>query len=263
MIREHVGLAQELAGWVAADDRFEIVAPAPARTSSACALRAGDEATDALALPPTPAARPCSRGRSPTAGRSCASASAGAPPSAATSRRGGRCFSRWPATLRVDQRHRRPCTAPASSTGEPIPARQRRGPREAALPSAIRTTTSESCRTSRAWISSAWMALRATPCAGRRAPPSSRARRRPSPRVQLEAGRPEQLAGLGPGHHEVQLRTLPAALRGAVDPVDRVRGPVRGGHVGEALDGFVLAGVEDPRDVLGAGAAAACRDPPR
>jgi aromatic-L-amino-acid/L-tryptophan decarboxylase len=29
MIRRHVGLTQELAGWVADDDRFEIVAPHP------------------------------------------------------------------------------------------------------------------------------------------------------------------------------------------------------------------------------------------
>jgi aromatic-L-amino-acid decarboxylase len=47
MIRNHVAWAQELAGWVASDPRFEIVAPHP--LNLVClALRAGDEATDAL-----------------------------------------------------------------------------------------------------------------------------------------------------------------------------------------------------------------------
>ncbi len=47
MIRAHVALAQELAGWVRADDRFEVVAPHP--LNMVClALRAGDEATDQL-----------------------------------------------------------------------------------------------------------------------------------------------------------------------------------------------------------------------
>jgi aromatic-L-amino-acid decarboxylase len=46
-IREHVQLAQELAGWIADDDRFEIVAPHP--LNLVClALRDGDAATDAL-----------------------------------------------------------------------------------------------------------------------------------------------------------------------------------------------------------------------
>jgi aromatic-L-amino-acid decarboxylase len=47
MIRRHVALTQELATWIAADDRFEIVAPHP--LNLVCLrLRAGDEATDAL-----------------------------------------------------------------------------------------------------------------------------------------------------------------------------------------------------------------------
>ena len=47
MIRDHVGWAQALAGWVEADDRFEVVAPHP--LNLVCfALRAGDDATDAL-----------------------------------------------------------------------------------------------------------------------------------------------------------------------------------------------------------------------
>jgi len=47
MIRDHVGWAQQLAGWVAEDDRFEIVAPHP--LDLVCvALRAGDAATDAM-----------------------------------------------------------------------------------------------------------------------------------------------------------------------------------------------------------------------
>ena len=52
MIRRHVDLTQELAGWIAADDRFEIVAPHPLNL---LCLRvragdptAGDAATDAL-----------------------------------------------------------------------------------------------------------------------------------------------------------------------------------------------------------------------
>jgi aromatic-L-amino-acid decarboxylase len=46
-VRRHVGLTQELAGWVRADDRFEIVAPHP--LNLLCVrLRAGDAATDAL-----------------------------------------------------------------------------------------------------------------------------------------------------------------------------------------------------------------------
>ncbi|HET9601601.1 MAG TPA: pyridoxal-dependent decarboxylase [Acidimicrobiales bacterium] len=48
MLRDHVSLAQELAGWVAADDRFAIVAPHPLNLVCV-ALRAGDDATDALA----------------------------------------------------------------------------------------------------------------------------------------------------------------------------------------------------------------------
>ncbi len=47
MIRRHVALTQELAGWVAADDRFEIVAPHPLNLLC-IRLRAGDEATDQL-----------------------------------------------------------------------------------------------------------------------------------------------------------------------------------------------------------------------
>lgn len=47
MIRDHVAWAQELAGWAAADDRFEIVAPHP--LDLVCvALRSGDAATDAM-----------------------------------------------------------------------------------------------------------------------------------------------------------------------------------------------------------------------
>jgi aromatic-L-amino-acid decarboxylase len=49
MIRQHVALTQELAGWVAADDRFEIVAPHP--LNLLCIARQGDDAntaTDAL-----------------------------------------------------------------------------------------------------------------------------------------------------------------------------------------------------------------------
>ncbi|HEX6786760.1 MAG TPA: pyridoxal-dependent decarboxylase [Acidimicrobiales bacterium] len=47
MIRNHVAWTQELAGWVAADDRFEIVAPHP--LDLVCfAHRGGDEATDAM-----------------------------------------------------------------------------------------------------------------------------------------------------------------------------------------------------------------------
>jgi aromatic-L-amino-acid decarboxylase len=47
MIRRHVALTQELAGWIADDDRFEIVAPHP--LNLVClALRAGDAATDEL-----------------------------------------------------------------------------------------------------------------------------------------------------------------------------------------------------------------------
>jgi aromatic-L-amino-acid decarboxylase len=47
MIRDHVAWTQELAGWVAADDRFEIVAPHP--LDLVCfAHRGGDAATDAM-----------------------------------------------------------------------------------------------------------------------------------------------------------------------------------------------------------------------
>jgi aromatic-L-amino-acid decarboxylase len=46
-IRTHVGLAQEFASWVAADDRFEIVAPHPLSLVT-FRLHAGDEATRAL-----------------------------------------------------------------------------------------------------------------------------------------------------------------------------------------------------------------------
>jgi len=47
MIRDHVAWTQELAGWVAGDDRFEIVAPHP--LDLVCfAHRGGDEATDAM-----------------------------------------------------------------------------------------------------------------------------------------------------------------------------------------------------------------------
>ncbi|HET8584051.1 MAG TPA: aminotransferase class V-fold PLP-dependent enzyme [Jatrophihabitans sp.] len=46
-IREHVALAQEFASWVAADDRFELVAPHPLALVT-FRLRAGDEATTAL-----------------------------------------------------------------------------------------------------------------------------------------------------------------------------------------------------------------------
>ena len=49
MIREHVALTQELAGWIADDDRFDIVAPHP--LNLVCLARRGDDAdaaTDAL-----------------------------------------------------------------------------------------------------------------------------------------------------------------------------------------------------------------------
>jgi aromatic-L-amino-acid decarboxylase len=47
MIRRHVALTQQLAEWVAQDERFEIVAPHP--LNLLCVrLRAGDAATDAL-----------------------------------------------------------------------------------------------------------------------------------------------------------------------------------------------------------------------
>ena len=52
MIRSHVGLTQELAGWIADDDRFEIVAPHP--LNLVCIALRGDDAdavnnaTDAL-----------------------------------------------------------------------------------------------------------------------------------------------------------------------------------------------------------------------
>ncbi|CAN5717952.1 pyridoxal-dependent decarboxylase [soil metagenome] len=47
MIRSHVAMTQQLAEWVAADDRFEIVAPHPLNLLC-LRLRAGDEATEAL-----------------------------------------------------------------------------------------------------------------------------------------------------------------------------------------------------------------------
>jgi aromatic-L-amino-acid decarboxylase len=47
MIRTHVSLTQDLAAWVAADDRFEIVAPHP--LNLLCVrLVAGDAATDSM-----------------------------------------------------------------------------------------------------------------------------------------------------------------------------------------------------------------------
>ena len=46
-IRKHVGLAQEFAAWVAADERFELVAPHPLSLVT-FRLRAGDAATRAL-----------------------------------------------------------------------------------------------------------------------------------------------------------------------------------------------------------------------
>lgn len=46
-VRKHVALAQELASWVAADDRFELLAPHPLALVT-FRLRAGDEATLAL-----------------------------------------------------------------------------------------------------------------------------------------------------------------------------------------------------------------------
>jgi aromatic-L-amino-acid/L-tryptophan decarboxylase len=45
MIREHVALTQELAGWIAADDRFEIVAPHP--LNLVCLRLHDDDATEA------------------------------------------------------------------------------------------------------------------------------------------------------------------------------------------------------------------------
>jgi aromatic-L-amino-acid/L-tryptophan decarboxylase len=47
MIRRHVALTQELAGWITEDDRFELAAPHPLNLVC-CSLRAGDDATDAL-----------------------------------------------------------------------------------------------------------------------------------------------------------------------------------------------------------------------
>jgi aromatic-L-amino-acid decarboxylase len=47
MIRDHVAWTEELAGWIAEDDRFEIVAPHPLNLVCV-ALRAGDDATDRL-----------------------------------------------------------------------------------------------------------------------------------------------------------------------------------------------------------------------
>ena len=47
MIRRHVALTQELASWVAIDDRFEVVAPYPLNLLC-LRLVAGDEATDAM-----------------------------------------------------------------------------------------------------------------------------------------------------------------------------------------------------------------------
>ncbi len=47
MIRRHVGLARELAGWVAADERFALAAP-PSLGLVCLRLVAGDAATDAL-----------------------------------------------------------------------------------------------------------------------------------------------------------------------------------------------------------------------
>jgi len=47
MIRRHVELTQELAGWIADDDRFEIVAPHPLNLVCV-AVRSGDQATDEL-----------------------------------------------------------------------------------------------------------------------------------------------------------------------------------------------------------------------
>jgi aromatic-L-amino-acid decarboxylase len=47
MIRRHVELTQQLAGWVVEDDRFEIVAPHPLNLLC-LALRDGDQATDRL-----------------------------------------------------------------------------------------------------------------------------------------------------------------------------------------------------------------------
>jgi aromatic-L-amino-acid decarboxylase len=46
-VRKHVALAQEFGGWVAADDRFELVAPHPLALVT-FRLRAGDDATLAL-----------------------------------------------------------------------------------------------------------------------------------------------------------------------------------------------------------------------
>src|SRR5699024_10182532 len=46
-VRHHVALTQELASWIEADDRFEVVAPHPLALVTFW-LRAGDEATRAL-----------------------------------------------------------------------------------------------------------------------------------------------------------------------------------------------------------------------
>jgi aromatic-L-amino-acid decarboxylase len=47
MIRDQVAVTQQLAGWIATDDRFEIVAPHP--LNLVCVrLHAGDAATDAM-----------------------------------------------------------------------------------------------------------------------------------------------------------------------------------------------------------------------
>jgi aromatic-L-amino-acid decarboxylase len=47
MIRDHVSWTQELAGWIEADERFDVVAPHPLNLVC-CALRRGDDATEAL-----------------------------------------------------------------------------------------------------------------------------------------------------------------------------------------------------------------------
>ena len=102
MIGDHVAWSQELAGWVEADERFELVAPHP--LNLVClALEAGNPrpATE----PPTRSSRPptrpggrCSPGRRSTGVPSCASPWAGGSPSAGTWRPAGSSFRSWPAT---------------------------------------------------------------------------------------------------------------------------------------------------------------------
>ena len=91
-IRGHVALAQEFASWVAADDRFELVAPHPLALVT-FRLRAGDDATLALMQPGERLGRavPDAHGRQ-RAGRAAPGHRRADDASAATSRRPGRRY---------------------------------------------------------------------------------------------------------------------------------------------------------------------------